>query len=75
MSSVWITINVERALYVDRGKVNLLCDRGIVGPHGGTLVLKLKQGAAEDLQNALHTAIVRDRIEGDGAPVCEEATS
>ncbi|OAF05422.1 hypothetical protein AYJ54_00515 [Bradyrhizobium centrolobii] len=39
---MWITIYVERALYVDRGKNVIVCDRDIVGREGGTLILKLK---------------------------------
>lgn len=35
---MWLTIEAERILYVDRGRNVILCDRL---PEAGTLVLKL----------------------------------
>lgn len=36
---MWITIEAERILYVDRGRNVILCDRL---PEAGTLVLEIK---------------------------------
>jgi hypothetical protein len=38
----WVTVEVQRALYIDRGRTVIVCDRNIVGSEGGTLLLKLK---------------------------------
>ena len=38
----WVILEVERVLYVDRGREVVLCDRGVVGRDGGTILVKLK---------------------------------
>ena len=38
----WVTLEVERVLYVDRGRDVIACDRNIVGPEGGTIIVKIK---------------------------------
>jgi hypothetical protein len=48
--SRWIAIEVERALYVDRGRDAILCDRQIVGEQGGTLVLRVSDEALRKLR-------------------------
>jgi hypothetical protein len=42
-SGEWTILDVERALYVDRGRDIVLCDRDIVGVNGGTLLVKLRE--------------------------------
>jgi len=41
--SEWLILEVERVLYVDRGRKVILCDRDIVGQDGGTIIIKLKR--------------------------------
>jgi len=41
----WVILEVERVLYVDRGREVVLCDRGVVGRDGGTILAKLKHTA------------------------------
>lgn len=40
--ATWLTkIDVERVLIVDRGRDVILCDRWVVGPEGGTLLVRM----------------------------------
>ncbi|MGY4295365.1 hypothetical protein ACVWXN_003460 [Bradyrhizobium sp. i1.4.4] len=43
----WMTLEVERVLFVDRGRTVILCDRDAVGREGGTILVKLKPPVVE----------------------------
>lgn len=62
----WITLEVERALYVDRGRDAIACDRNILGPSGGTLIVKLKGSPASPAPQAWRTIESAPR---DGTPI------
>ncbi|MGY3359793.1 hypothetical protein ACVWZK_006456 [Bradyrhizobium sp. GM0.4] len=51
---MWITVDVERALYVDRGRNVILCE---LMPGHQTLVLKLKGGEMTDELQRLRSAL------------------
>jgi tRNA A37 threonylcarbamoyladenosine synthetase subunit TsaC/SUA5/YrdC len=51
MKYVWVTIDAERALYVDRGVETILCDR-LPGPV--TLVLKVRADAIMEFVTPRH---------------------
>ena len=51
---MWLQIEVQRALYVDRGRDIILCDRNIVGERGGTLLLNISENAILRLRHELH---------------------
>ncbi|MBO4228036.1 hypothetical protein [Bradyrhizobium neotropicale] len=53
----WQTLEVERALYVDRGRDNIACDRDIVGPGGGTLLVKLKAAPTSPAPDPVATSV------------------
>jgi hypothetical protein len=55
--SEWLTIECERALYVDRGRETVLCDRL---PSPITLVVKLTAQAIEARSAATGTGAVED---------------
>ncbi|WP_439392345.1 hypothetical protein ACRQ5Q_22380 [Bradyrhizobium sp. PMVTL-01] len=59
----WIELDVERALYVDRGRMVIVCDRDIVGRGGGTLLLKLanQRGKVEEMSEGASVAMPRYR--------------
>ena len=48
----WIIIDAERALYVDRGRDVILCDRGHSGPV--TLVLKVSERSLRAAVDEFH---------------------
>jgi predicted phage tail protein len=45
---MWITIEAERILYVDRGRETILCDR-VVLPTAGALVVRLSDEQVKQL--------------------------
>jgi len=50
--SQWLTIQTERALYVDQGRETILCDRL---PPAATLVVCLSSESTDELRQALRS--------------------
>lgn len=51
MKEKWVTVRVERVLYINRGRDVILCDDNF--PNGAELVLRLSPEAVQKLRDDL----------------------